>query len=307
MKLLVTGANGFIGKSLSEFLDAKRYHVCRVVRSVTMQKHDYVVGDINGNTDWISVLIGVDIVIHTAARTHIMNEIQCDSLSEFRAVNVHGTLNLARQAAAAGVKRFVFLSSIKVNGEITFPNQSFLFSQANPQDAYGVSKYEAEQGLREIAQQTGMEVVIIRPPLIYGANAPGNFGALLRVIKRGLPLPFGAVTNNRRSFVALDNLIDLVTTCIHHPNAANQTFLVSDNKDVSIADLLRRLAEAQGVPSRLFAMPVGLLNFGAKVLGKQAVAQRLLGSLQVDISHTMNTLNWQPPISLDEGLRRTTS
>lgn len=221
---------------------------------------------------------------------------------------------MARQEAVAGVKRFVFLSSIKVNGEFNLPNKPFTADESNPQDAYGVSKHEAEMGLSKIATDTGMQVVIIRPPLIYGSGVKANFASLLRIVKIGVPLPLGAVTQNRRSFVALDNLINLIITCINHPNAANQTFLVSDNEDVSTADLLRKMAIAQGVTKELFSgrlfsssllpVPVTLLNLCAKCVGKQDIAQRLLGNLQVDISHTQKLLDWQPIISFDEGLRR---
>jgi nucleoside-diphosphate-sugar epimerase len=288
---LVTGTTGFVGSALCSALKSSNYNV-----RLSNQRLNEM--------DWSHSLVGIEIIVHLAARVHILRDSAVDPLAEFRAVNVVGTLNLARQAAAAGVKRFVFLSSVKVNGEFTLPNKPFSAAHANPQDPYGVSKHEAEIGLRKIAAATGMAVVIIRPPLIYGAGVKANFLSLICVVKRGVPLPFGSVTQNCRSFVALDNLIDLIITCIHHPNAANQTFLVSDNEDVSTADLLRRMATAQGVPSRLFPVPLIVLNSAAKLIGKQAVAQRLLGNLQVDISHTMNTLNWQPPISLDEGLRR---
>ena len=243
--------------------------------------------------------------MHLAARVHVMQDNPTDPQAEFRAVNVHGTLNLARQATAAGVKRFIFLSSICVNGGVTELDKPFTSDdKPAPHSHYAVSKHEAEIGLRKIANDTGMQVVIIRPPLIYGANAPGNFGSLLSIVKRGYPLPLGDVTQNRRSFVALDNLIDLIITCINHPNAANQTFLVSDGEDVSTADLLRKMALAQSVASRLIPVPVALLNLCATMIGKQPIAQRLLGNLQVNISHTQKLLGWQPIISLDEGLRR---
>ena len=226
-------------------------------------------------------------------------------LVEFRRVNVDGTLNLGRQAAAAGVRRFVFVSSIKVNGEDTPSGRRFSNGDApTPQDPYGISKMEAEQGLRQIAADTGMEVVIVRPPLVYGPGVKANFAALMRAVQRGIPLPLTSVTHNRRSFVALDNLVDLLITCIDHPAAANQTFLVSDGEDLSTADLLRRLGSAMEKPARLFPVPPSLLQLGANLLGKGDMAQRLLGNLQVDISHTRQTLGWTPPVSVDEGLRR---
>ena len=294
MTYLITGATGFVGKSLCTLLENSEYLIRRNHQRMNAM-------------DWSQELLSVDTVIHLAARVHVMLDTSTDSLTEFRAVNVAGTLNLARQSAAAGVKRFVFLSSIKVNGEFTLPNQPFTADETNPQDPYGISKYEAEIGLRKLAVETGLQVVIIRPPLIYGAGVKANFASLLGIVKRGLPLPLGAVTQNRRSFVALDNLIDLIITCINHPNAANQTFLVSDNDDVSTADLLRKMAVAQGIPSRLLPVPVALLNLCANLIGKQAIAQRLLGNLQVDISHTQKLLDWQPIISLEEGLRRAVS
>ena len=309
--ILVTGASGFVGKSLCAELFQQGHVIVAAVRSANTQIDDFervIVGSIDSATDWSATLRNMDIVIHLAARVHVMDDSAVDPLAEFRKVNVEGTLNLAKQAAKAGVKRFIFISSVKVNGEQTIKNKPFLETNiANPQDAYSVSKYEAEQGLMRIAGETGMEVVIIRPPLVYGVGMKANFASLLRIVKCGLPLPLGSVTNNRRSFVALDNLVDLIITCIHHPNAANQTFLVSDGDDVSTTDLLRKMAVAQGVPSRLLPVPVPLLNLCAKLIGKQTIAQRLLGNLQVDISHTQKLLNWQPIISLEEGLRRAVS
>ena len=288
MKILVTGANGFVGKSLTAELFGQGHTVQAAVRNKVAPIENVettIVGEINGSTDWSQSLAGVSTVVHLAARVHIMRDSAADPLAEFRAVNVRGTLNLARQAAAAGVRRFVFLSSIGVNGAVTELNKPFTSEDSpEPHSSYAISKYEAEIGLREIAIETGMRVVIIRPPLIYGANAPGNFGSLLRMVRRGVPLPLGSVTHNRRSFVSLNNLVDFIITCIHHPNAANQTFLVSDNEDVSTADLLRRMAVALGVPSRLIPVPLCVLNAGAKLLGKADVAQRLLGNLQVDIT-----------------------
>jgi nucleoside-diphosphate-sugar epimerase len=263
------------------------------------------VGAVDGATDWTPALHGCTTVMHLAARVHVMAERASNPFLEFRRVNVDGTLNLGRQAAAAGVRRFVFVSSVKVNGESTSANHPYTAADAPaPQDPYGISKMEAEQGLRQIAAGTGMEVVIIRPPLVYGPGVKANFASLIRAVQRGIPLPLGSVTHNRRSFVALDNLVDLLITCIDHPAAANQTFLVSDGEDLSTADLLRRLGHAMDKPARLFPVPPSLLQLGATLLGKGDMAQRLLGNLQVDISHTRNTLNWNPPVSVDEGLRR---
>jgi UDP-glucose 4-epimerase len=227
-----------------------------------------------------------------------------DSLSEYRDVNVHGTLNLARQAAEAGVKRFIFLSSIKVNGEQTQPGRPFRANDVPaPADPYGISKMEAEMGLRAIAQQTNMEVVIIRPPLVYGPGVKANFASMVKWLQRGVPLPLGAI-DNRRSLLALDNLVDLIVTCTHHPAAANQTFLVSDGEDVSTSELLRRMGGALGRPARLISVPQRILESAAFLLGKEEMARRLFSSLQVNMDITCRLLNWTPPLTLGQGLLR---
>jgi nucleoside-diphosphate-sugar epimerase len=263
-----------------------------------------VVGGIDGNTDWQHVLTGGEVVVHLAARVHVMADKSSDPVHEYRNTNVEGTLNLAQQAATAGVRRFVFVSSIKVNGEATKTGHSFSADDSPaPLDPYGVSKMEAELGLREIAAKTGMEVVIIRPPLVYGPGVKANFQTMVRWLSRGVPLPLGAI-NNKRSLVALDNLVDLIVTCISHPAAANQTFLVSDGEDLSTTQLLRRMGQAMGKSVRLIPVPPALLKAGAALVGKPELAQRLCGSLQVDISKTRQLLGWNPPITVDEGLRR---
>ncbi|MBW0171743.1 MAG: SDR family oxidoreductase [Hydrogenophaga sp.] len=309
-RILVTGANGYVGCA---FCTRARGTGMPVRECLRLPRVNYLGGDVSatavgavdGDTRWTLALEGCEVVLHLAARVHVMDESAADPLSEFRRVNVEGTLNLARQAAAAGVRRFIFVSSVKVNGEGTDAERPFTAQQAPaPLDPYGISKMEAEQGLRQIARETGMEVVIVRPPLVYGPGVKANFAALMRAVQRGLPLPLGAVTRNRRSLVALDNLVDLLITCIDHPAAANQTFLVSDGEDLSTTDLLRRMAQAMNAPARLLPVPPALLKLGAGLIGKGDMAQRLLGSLQVDISHTRETLGWTPPISVDEGLRR---
>ena len=262
-----------------------------------------MVGEINVATDWGSALRDVNVIVHLAARVHVMHDTATDPLTAFRTVNVNGTLNLARQAAAAGVKLFVFISSVKVNGESTQPRRAFTEADApKPQDAYGQSKHEAEQGLRQLSADTGMEVVIIRPPLVYGPGVKANFAALMHAVQRGWPLPLGAV-HNQRSLVALDNLVDFIVTCITHPQAANQTFLVSDGQDLSTTELVRGMAQAAGVPARLLPVPVWALLAGASLLGKGDAVQRLCGNLQVDMSQARSLLGWLPPVSVEEGLR----
>ena len=227
-----------------------------------------------------------------------------DPLAEYRKVNVQGTLNLARQAVAAGARRFVFLSSIKVNGETTARETPFQAGDVPlPEDAYGISKLEAEQGLMQLAAETGMEVVIIRPPLVYGPGVKGNFASMIKLVDKGIPLPFGAV-DNKRSLIGIDNLVDLIIRCIDHHSAANQVFLAGDGADLSTTELLRGVGRAMGKPARLIPVPAGMLQLGATLLGKKAMAQRLLGSLQVDISKTCELLDWKPPYTVEEGLRR---
>jgi nucleoside-diphosphate-sugar epimerase len=302
----ITGANGFLGRALCAVAVGRATEVRGVTRlSCDLPKgiENVVVRSIDDNTVWRDALVGCYAVIHLAARVHVMQEAAANPLAEFRRVNVQGTLNLARQAAAAGVRRFVFVSSIGVNGAETFEQPFTAQDRVAPHSPYAVSKYEAELGLQALAAETGMEVVIIRPPLVYGPNAPGNFGSLMRWLKRGIPLPLGAI-HNQRSLVALDNLVDLILTCLTHPAAANQTFLVSDGEDVSTTELLRRMGQALGRPARLAPVPASILKLAAAMVGKSDVAQRLCGSLQLDIEKTRRLLEWTPPLTLDQGLRK---
>ncbi len=308
LSVLVTGANGFVGKPLCEALFEQGQAVRAAVRGANRQVEHcetVAVGELNGQTDWTNALPGVKVVIHLAARVHVMNDTSTDALAEFRRVNVEGTLHLARQAVKVGVQRFIFISSIKVNGEGTLLGHPYTTEDLPaPVDPYGISKREAEDGLSQLAIDTGLEVVIIRPPLIYGPGVKANFLSMIRLLDKGVPLPLGAI-RNQRSLVALDNLIDLIITCIHHPVAANQTFLVADGEDISTPELLKRTATALGKKAWLLPIPDFLLALGATLIGKQAMAQRLCGSLQIDISKTCTLLDWKPPVKVDEALHKT--
>lgn len=307
--ILVTGATGFVGRAVVQRLLAIDEPL-QVVVAVRRDGQQWpanvlprVTGGLEPSTDWTVALDGVLTIIHCAARVHVMSDKTSDSLEDFRRVNVHGTLNLARQAVKAGVRRFVFISSIGVNGAETFQQPYLPEDVAEPHSPYAVSKYEGELGLRDLAAETGIEVVIIRPPLVYGPCAPGNFGSLMRWLMRGVPLPLGAIYN-QRSLVSLCNLVDLIVICIEHPAAANQTFLVSDGEDVSTTEFLRRMGQAMGYPARLIPVPASWLKMAAVLAGKPDVAKRLCGSLQVDIEKTRRLLGWSPPLSLNEGLKK---
>lgn len=339
MKFLVTGANGFVGKPFCAELLRQEHAVCAAVRAVGAPIENIemaAVGSIGGMTDWVAALHGVEVVIHLAARVHVMREDAADPLAEFRRVNVAGAEHLARQAARAGVKRLVYVSSVKVNGESTLsPSPSdgttshstrppkvgdqvagypasgggepLCFTELHvpaPQDAYGLSKWEAEQALHRVAQETGLEVVIVRPPLVYGAGVKGNFAQMLKVLAKGIPLPLASV-RNLRSLIYVGNLVDALILCATQPAAAGQTYLVNDGEDVPTPDLLCWLGEAMGRPARLFPCPPGLLRLAGYVVGKSAQVERLTGSLRVDSSKIRQELGWRPPFSLREGLRLT--
>lgn len=304
---LITGATGFVGNTLVGALQAQERAVRRALHRpvANPQPGDVVVGDIGPDTDWSTALAGVDCVVHLAARTHVLDERSVDPTVAYRRVNVEATRHLAQQAAAASVRRFVFLSSVKVNGESTTGCGPFNDDDPpRPENPYGISKREAEDQLRAIARATSMEVVILRSPLVYGPGVKGNLLSLLRLIDRGMPLPLASV-DNRRSLLYVGNLVDAIITCMDAPAAANKTWLVSDGEDVSTPDLIRRLAVAMGKPARLWPCPVGLLRSGAALLGRSALAARLTGSLVIDSSRIRQELGWCPRYTLDQGLIET--
>lgn len=307
--ILVTGANGFVGRALCEHLMQQGYVVRGAVRRSEIILDSKIsrvtVGEINSQTEWSAALAGVDLVIHLAARVHVMKETSIEPLDAFRHTNVQGTENLARSAAAHGAKRLVFVSSIKVNGEETIGGRSYTeLDVSSPKDPYGVSKWEAEQALHRVAKETGMEVVIVRPPLVYGAGVKGNFAQMLKVVAKGIPMPLASVSN-LRSLVYIGNFVDAMLTCATHPAAAGQTYLVSDGEDISTPDLLRQLGAAMGHPACLLPCPPVLLKMAGRLLGKSDQVERLLDSLQVDSSKIRRELGWQPPYALQQGLQAT--
>lgn len=310
MTILVTGVSGFVGNKLFSELLMRERITLGIVRSKsyvylpsTLRKYCRVIENIEADMNWSDMVSGINTIVHCAARTSLIKK--ADALSGYLSVNVESVKNLAERAAAFGVKRFVFLSSIKVNGEQTAVGSRFTSEDKPfPEDAYGVSKWEAEQALHQISARTGLEVVIIRPPLIYGPNVKGNFLSMLRWLHRGVPLPLGAI-HNQRSFIGIDNLIDLIITCIDHPAAANQIFVASDDQDLSTTELLRYLSAILEKPSRLLPVPASLLQISGVLLCKQDIVRRLIGNLQIDISRTKSILDWTPPLSVTDGLRTT--
>jgi len=307
--VLVTGGNGFIGRHLCVALLNGGYKVKVAIRSkqglinLPSSVSPVFINDISSETKWEKALEGVDCVVHLANRAHVMREGAGDALSMFREVNVEGTINLAEQANSAGVKRFIFVSSVKVNGEVSSAPFS-VDDMPAPEDPYGVSKMEAEQKLRSFCSRSNLELVMVRPPLVYGAGVKGNFATLLRMMKFRIPLPLGGVVNNRRSLVSVDNLVDLLITCIFHPAAVGQTFFVSDNDDMSTSKMLKRLAGACGVRWWLFGVPDPLLRVVSRAARRPRIYARLCSSLQVDISHTVQALGWVPPYSVEESFSK---
>lgn len=308
-RIFVTGVTGLVGRAI-----ARRLAVRGAVRSdasnLPSGVEPVVVGGISSSTDWRGALSGVECVVHLAGRAHILRDTAADPLAEYRSVNVNATLNLARQAAECGVKRLVFLSSIKVNGNSSEPGRPFIEADppapAKKLDAYALSKLEAERGLMSVATESRLEVVIIRPPLVYGPGVKANFAALVRAVARGIPLPLGAI-RNKRSLIGVDNLADFILVCADQPAAANQVFLVSDGEDLSTPDLIRRIGIAMGRRARLIPVPESMLAACARLLGKSDVAERLLGSLCLNAGKARERLGWTPPVTVDEGLRRATA
>lgn len=304
MRVLVTGANGFVGSALCAHLAALGHEVFPVVR-----RQSNIPGEIifQSAASWTAALRMCDSVIHLAARAHVMHDKVRNPLQAFRASNVDTTMELATRAVEAGVRRFVFMSSIKVNGEETSPGRSFRPEDStNPKDPYAISKWEAEQVLFEIGKRTGLEVVIIRPPLVYGSGVKGNFANLIKWVKSGVPLPFGAL-HNRRSMIGLDNLSSFTALCAdidRAPNAKGQVFLVSDGDDVSTTELLRRVAKAYGCRNRLFSASESLVRLAARCTGNASLAKRLFGSLVIDDSNARQMLGWHPPTTMDEQLKK---
>lgn len=315
LKLLITGSTGFIGQRVSELAHKRGWNYLLQKRTSsatptnsnpteTAHVPDCFLCTIDQSTDWEPALEGIDCIIHCAAHVHRISD-KHDTLLTYRQVNTLGTLRLAEQAARRGVKRFVFLSSIKVNGEYSQENEPFgIEIHKKPTDGYGRSKYDAELGLKEIAQTSGLEIVIIRPPLVYGPGVKANFLMLMKLVEKGFPLPLAAI-ENKRSLLFLDNLVDLIFTCCKHPDAPGNIFLASDNHDVSTPDLLSILAQQMHMPLRIFSVPASFLKTSAWLLGRSKQMQRLCSSLQVDISKTLETLNWQPPYTFEEGIRAT--
>lgn len=306
MTILVTGASGFIGRHLLEKLELHLVKVLGRDLPTGFPRSRFYRCNIDSVTDYSDVLRDVDTVVHLAARVHLMNDDADDPLEEYREVNTYGTINLAKQAAISGVKRFIFISSIKVNGESTNLGCPFSYDdEPLPQDFYGQSKADAELELFKLSKETGLEIVVIRPTLVYGPGVKANFLSLMSLVKMGVPLPFGCINENKRSLVSVTNLVDLIITCLKHPKAANQVFLVSDDHDLSTSEMTREIALALGKRSWQLSIPAFCYKSIGTLFNKSDVVNRLLGSLQVDITHTKQTLDWKPPQSFRTGFLQT--
>ncbi|WP_429086548.1 UDP-glucose 4-epimerase family protein [Aeromonas allosaccharophila] len=303
----LTGGTGFIGSALLLNSKLNNFNMKIFGRSrLSLNEHHFVYCDLDPSFDYGDAFDDVETFIHIAAKVHVMKEMVDDPLSDFLSINALATLNLARQAAAAGVKRFIFISSIKVNGESTFMGTPFRFDDDyKPVDPYGMSKYNAELALKRLALDTNMELVIIRPTLVYGPGVKANFASLMNLVYKGIPLPFGCITKNKRSLVSITNLVDLIITCIDHPKAANKIFLVSDDHDVSTSEMVREMATALGKPTWQIPVPLWCYTLAGKLFSKSDMVDRLTGTLQVDITHTKETLGWTPKETLQEGFKKT--
>lgn len=308
-KIIITGASGFLGNALLHELNLTNhtlFPVYRFSKKIVAEKNARFIDEIGPNTNWSDIFVGIDSVVHCAARVHVMNDTVEDSLEAFREVNVWGTIRLAQAAAQAGVKRFIFISSIKVNGESTITRTAYTSSDKPvPKTPYGISKAEAEEQLRKLGTETGMEIVIIRPPLVYGPGVKANFAAISELVSKGLPLPFGMANSNKRSMVYVGNLVNLIGECITNPNAANKVFLVSDNNDLSLAEFIKLLSVAMGKKAVLLPVPKFIFLLLCKLTGKSSLVDRLFGSLQIDINDTCETLNWAPPYTVEDGFKET--
>lgn len=308
MKILITGTTGFVGNKLCQALSMRGDAVFAVARrQVAIDTNITVINKVlSKDTDWQDWLKDIDVVIHLAGRAHVMKDVSENPYQAYADINIHATKHLAEQAALSGVKRFIYLSSIKVNGERT---KDIAFTETDspqPEDDYGKTKYEAEKALNNIGKDTEMEVVIIRPPLVYGEGVKANFKSLIKLAQLNIPLPFGAI-RNKRSLVYIENIIDFILLCTHHPSAANQTFLISDDDDVSITRLIQEIKEASGKRSLLIPVPQSWLRFVLQLIGKSSLSDRLLGNLQVDITKAKTLLDWKPPYSVKEGIEKTVS
>lgn len=302
-KILVTGAGGFIGRNLCPLLQQRGFFVRRAVRR-PLDAQAVLLGDMGQDTDWKEALQGMDAVVHLAARVHVLRERADEPAERFRQVNVDATLRLARQAVQMGVKRFVFVSTIGVHGVKTEGKGFSEYDTPNPRNEYSLSKWQAEQELKKLAQETGLEVVVVRPPLVYGPGVKANFLMLLAVVRRGLPLPLASI-HNRRDMVYVGNLSDAIRLCLTHPAAVGRTFVVADGEAVSTPELIRRIARIMGRKLWLLPCPVALLRLGAWLLGRSDMVHRLVSSLEVDSTKIRETLDWTPPYTFDDGLKAT--
>ena len=300
-KIFITGANGFVGKNLIQELEKRKISFLAGVRKSTKSK-EVSYGDIQTQSNWEEILKDCDCIVHLAARVHVMNETADDPMTLFRTINVHATLKLAEAAKKIGVKKFIYISSIKVNGEFTTTKPFSASDKPAPEDPYGLSKWEAEQAVMGLHEDGNFDVVIIRPPLIYGPGVKANFEKLFKLVEMGLPLPFGAV-NNKRSMVSVYNLCDLIIRCVENPSAGGKTFLVSDDQDLSLKDLIINMGKAKNKKPFLLPIPASLMKLALDLIGKKSFSIRLLGNLQVDIQDTKKVLNWKPPCTFVETMK----